>query len=152
MIKYFDDVLSEDLLNFVKSEIYGAQWMVHGSSHEKSNDFFNCVTTGWLSHNYLLQLFNKKEMTKTNSFLRSYINCYPPHSQGDFHTDDGMQTLLFCTDEWDKDWQGEIMFKNNDNVDYKKNRLVVFDSSIEHKANINLSSKNRHTIAWKTTT
>ena len=31
----------------------------------------------------------QKEMTKTNSLLRSYVNCYPPHSQGDFHTDDG---------------------------------------------------------------
>lgn len=149
MIKVYDHVLSEDLLNFIQEEIYQAHWQVHGSLGGKQN-FFNCVTTNWSSHNYLLRFFNKKVMTQTKSLLRSYINCYPPQSQGDFHADDGMQTLLFLTDDWEENWLGQVNFKNNDDVIYKKNRLIVFDSSIEHKANINLSNKNRHTIAWKT--
>ena len=149
MIKVYDHVLSEDLLNFIQEEISQAHWKVHGSLETKQN-FFNCVTTNWFSHNYLLRFFNKKVMTQTKSLLRSYINCYPPQSQGDFHADDGMQTLLFFTDEWEEYWLGQVNFKNNDDVLYKKNRLIIFDSSIEHKANINLSNKNRHTIAWKT--
>tara|TARA_R100001509_G_C4776027_1_gene184645 strand:+ start:58 stop:522 length:465 start_codon:yes stop_codon:yes gene_type:complete len=153
MIKVYDNVLSEDLLNFIKEEILGTQWTVHGSNDPfgTKNGFFYCITTNWLSHNYLLKLFNKNKMTKTDELLRSYVNCYPPQSQGEFHTDDGMQTLLFFTDDWEDKWQGEVMFKDNDSVDYVKNRLVVFDSTIEHKANINFSYKNRHTIAWKTT-
>jgi len=149
MIKVYDHVLSEDLLNFVEEEIHQAQWTTHGS-YGVDQKFFNCITTNWLSHNYLLRFFNKKLMTKTKSLLRSYINCYPPQSQGDYHADDGMQTLLFLTDEWDENWLGQVNFKDYDDVLYKKNRLIVFDSSIEHKANINLSKKNRHSIAWKT--
>ena len=152
MIKVYDDVLSEDLLNFIQIEIEQTHWTTHGTETFGNQNFFNCITTDWLSHNYLLKIFNEKLMIKTKSLIRSYMNCYPPQSQGDYHVDDGMQTLLFLTDDWDENWQGQVSFKNNDDVLYKKNRLIVFDSSIEHKANINLSNKNRHTIAWKTIT
>ena len=152
MIKVFDDVLSEDLLNFVSLDIRDASWNVQSSNVEDNPNFFICDTTGLLLSSYLLSIFNDKKYTKTIRLLRSYINCYPPHSHGEFHRDDGNETLLFFTDEWDENFKGDLLFKDKDPVPYKRNRLVVFDSNLEHKADTNLSNKNRHTIAWKTTT
>lgn len=37
MIKVYDHVLSEDLLNFIQEEIYQAHWQVHGSLGGKQN-------------------------------------------------------------------------------------------------------------------
>ena len=46
MIKVFDDVLSEDLLNFVSLDIRDASWNVQSSNVEDNPNFFICDTTG----------------------------------------------------------------------------------------------------------
>ena len=45
-----------------------------------------------------------------------------------------------------------LINEGKESIPYKKNRLIVFNAAIIHNANINLSNKNRHTIAWKTLT
>ena len=68
---------------------------------------------------------------------------------GNFHQDDADVTFLFYPDENEKD-KGGTEFKDVTKVDYKTNRLIIFDARIWHKANTNLSNEMRHSIAWKT--
>src|SRR5210317_1621050 len=145
-IDVYDNVLSDDLLKFVQVELTKMTWNVHGTFSDNVG-FFNCVTTNYLSHNFLLDIFNEKELTKI------YVNLYPPLAGGKPHEDDGDTTLLFLPDDWKEEWKGELLInEGKESIPYKKNRLIVFNATIIHNANTNLSNKNRHTIAWKTLT
>ena len=151
-IDVYDDVLSDDLLKFILVELTKMTWNVHGTFSDNVG-FFNCVTTDYLSHNFLLDLFNEKKLTETKELLRIYVNLYPPHAGGKPHEDDGDTTLLYLPDDWKEEWKGELLInEGKESIPYKKNRLIVFNAAIIHNANINLSNKNRHTIAWKTLT
>jgi hypothetical protein len=74
-------------------------------------------------------------------------------SQYHFHSDDmkydgkSRKTLLYyVNNKWDKDWGGETLFCNSKGevemaVEFRPNRIVVFDNSLMHKpAPISLSS------------
>ena len=60
-----------------------------------------------------------------------------------FHTDknkkDNALTFIYYTNlKWDKDWGGETLFCNSDGeveiaLEYKPNRVIIFDSHIPHK-------------------
>ena len=77
------------------------------------------------------------------------MNCYPPGIEGEFHCDDGDYTFLFYPDEVEKD-KGSTLFKDGTEIEYKTNRLLIFNARLLHKAAKNLSNEMRHTIAWKT--
>ena len=57
--KIFDDVLSNDLLNFIRREMELMRWE-KGRSNQGIDSFFNCTTTSYLSHNFLFKLFLQK--------------------------------------------------------------------------------------------
>jgi|TARA_R100000482_G_C5128749_1_gene150472 hypothetical protein len=151
-IEVFDDVLENSLLEFVREELNILTWMQQKShllkTDEKMNFFFASVEQNLFTHQFLYNLICKK-YNISNKFSRSYVNCHPPHSSGNFHTDDGDLTLLFYPDKNEKN-KGGTEFKDATNVDYKTNRLIIFDAKILHKANINLSNEMRYSIAWKT--
>jgi len=147
-IKVFDDVLSKDLLEFINKEISIMQWQLHNSTPDTPTNFFNCITSSYLSHQFLFDLFIKK-YSLSNKLLRSYVNCYPPGSEGSVHFDDGDFTFLFFPDSWYNKYKGRLLFEE-DEIDYKENRLVIFNTELGHKAEINKSNKMRHSIAWKT--
>tara|TARA_R100000781_G_scaffold77752_1_gene48114 strand:+ start:1522 stop:1974 length:453 start_codon:yes stop_codon:yes gene_type:complete len=145
--KIFDDVLSNDLLNFIRREMELMRWE-KGRSNQGIDSFFNCTTTSYLSHNFLFKLFLQK-YSLPYKLLRSYVNCYPPGIEGEFHCDDGDYTFLFYPDEVEKD-KGSTVFKDGTKIEYKTNRLLIFNARLLHKAAKNLSNEMRHTIAWKT--
>ena len=150
-IKIFDNVLENSLLEFIREEITILNWSKHASTimeGGKKKEFFSSTQQNLFSHQFLYNLFCKK-YNLSNKFLRSYINCHPPHSYGNFHDDDGDMTLLFYPDKNEEN-KGGTEFKDGTKVDYKSNRLIMFDSRILHKASINLSNEMRHSIAWKT--
>jgi len=146
-IKIFDDVLSNDLLNFIRKEMQLMRWE-KGRSNQGVESFFNCTTTSYISHTFLFNIFLQKS-SLPYKLLRSYINCYPSGTEGEFHSDDGDYTFLFYPDEVEKN-KGSTLFKDGTEIKYKTNRLLIFNARLLHKANKNLSDEMRHTIAWKT--
>jgi hypothetical protein len=150
-IKVYDDVLSDDLLHFIQIEIDTMFWERHQTnpSDPKDKNFsFACQTDNFLSHQHLFHLFCKRYSLSFKK-LRSYVNCYPFQSEGRFHPDDGDYTFLFYPDQ-ETEGKGATIFKNNDKVEYKTNRLIVFSARLIHRAGKNLSTLPRHSIAWKT--
>ena len=143
----YDDVLEKSLLKYVQLELITMSWHIHKSNDEDKNFFYFCPTDNLLSHNYLFNIFQEKFKTK-HTKVRNYVNCYPPKVSGIFHSDGGDVTYLFFPDEFEK--TGSLIFKNGPEIEYKTNRLVIFDAKQEHKAEQNMSDQMRHTIAWKT--
>ena len=154
-IKVFDSVLENSFLNFIREEINILGWVKHQSIDLNNNKidpnkhvFFASSQENLFSHQFLLDYFCSK-YNLSNKCLRSYVNCHPPHSGGEFHADTGDMTFIFYPDEKVKN-KGGTEFEDGTKVDYKSNRLVIFDANLLHKANENLSSEMRHSIAWKT--
>jgi hypothetical protein len=65
------------------------------------------------------------------------------------HCDDGDFTFLFFPTSWKDEYKGRLLF-NDQQINYKENRLVIFDTKLNHKAEINKAKKMRYSIAWKT--
>lgn len=150
-INIFNNVLSEDFLDFLREEINNMSWYKQVSSHKNlhnSTAFFLSETSHLISHTYLFDFFCKK-YSLHNKKIRSYVNCYPPHSFGNFHQDDGEFTFLFFPDLTEKN-KGGTIFKDKTKIDYKSNRLIIFKADLPHKAEKNTSLEMRHSIAWKT--
>lgn len=155
MVKVFDNVISEDLLNFIREEITTMRWQKQASSTKNNDefyeesDFFACEThNAYLSHIYLFNFFCKK-FSLNYKLIRSYVNCYPSGVSGTFHSDDGDFTFLFYPDKI-QEKKGSTLFNDGTKIEYKTNRLLVFNAELLHKADTNLSNQMRHTIAWKT--
>jgi hypothetical protein len=149
-VRVYDNIISDDLLHFIQKEINNMHWEKHLSNpHDKEdqNLFFACDTTNYLSHQYLFDLFCKN-FSFSYKKLRSYVNCYPYQASGSFHPDDGDHTFLFYPDE-EIIGKGATIFKDDFEVEYKTNRLIIFNARLLHKAGKNLSHQMRHSIAWK---
>jgi len=152
-IKVFDNVLENLFLEFIRKEINILTWQLQvslPSDNQEEHQFFISAQQDLFTHQFLYEFLCKK-YNLSNKFLRSYINCHPPKSSGQFHSDDGDMTLLFYPDKNEKD-KGGTEFEDGTKVDYKSNRLIIFDSTILHKASNNLSNEMRYSIAWKTLT
>mgnify|MGYP003136228072 FL=1 len=147
-IKVFDNVLENSFLEFIREELNMLTWITHKSKKTDENLFFASAQENLFTHKFLYNLFCKK-YNLSNRLLRSYVNCYPPQSFGNFHPDDGDVTLLFYPDENEKN-KGGTEFEDGTKVEFKTNRLIIFDAKILHKANINSSNEMRYSIAWKT--
>ncbi len=150
-IKVFDNVLENSLLEFIREELSILTWAIQKSyptDSQETNLFFVSTEQNLLTHQFLYKIFCRK-YNLSNKLSSSYVNCHPPQSFGDFHRDDGDITLLYYPDENEKN-KGGTEFEDGTKVEFKTNRLIVFDAKILHKANINLSNEMRHSIAWKT--
>ena len=150
-VKVFDSVLENSFLNFIREEINILAWSKQQSNlNNKKNPvfFFASTQENLLSHQFLFNYFCDK-YNLSNKLLRAYVNCHPPYSGGQFHADDGDMTFIFYPDEKVKN-KGGTEFEDGTKVDYKSNRLIIFDAKLFHKASENLSNEMRHSIAWKT--
>ena len=152
MIKTYDDVLPEPLLDFIRFEVDNLSFRKHTSTREmfdKGIYFFASVEENLLSHRFLFNIFCQKYNLPNKDVKRSYTNCYPPLTSGEFHEDDGDQTFLFFPDKTENK-KGGTSFLDGTTIEYKTNRLIIFDASLPHKADKNESNQMRHSIAWKT--
>jgi|TARA_Y100000114_G_C11672326_1_gene284391 hypothetical protein len=149
-IKTFDEVISKDLLKLVQAELRWLHYNKQESIIGDGNVFFYSDTSNHPTHKILFDIFNEK-FNLNFKLIRSYVNCYPPQIGGNLHHDDGNYTYLFFPDDIQNiEKLGDLQFKDGPTIAYKTNRLVVFDAKIKHKANKNLTTHMRHTIAWKT--
>jgi hypothetical protein len=99
-------------------------------------------------------IMNNIREVDLNEILRVYVNLNPTgyiHS-GRFHQDDGDITILYYPCNWDPDNGGGTLLKNGNYIEYKKNRLVLFEAKEYHRAlEHNDTSGFRYSIAIKTT-
>ena len=116
-------------------------------SHRK-NTFFQSIFTKEDFNNFKFDSrlsFNPIAEKLKNYYVgQSWALASSPLSTYYFHTDDTVEysnrlTLLYyVNNKWDRDWGGETIFANNEGeceivVEYKPGRILLFDSTIEHK-------------------
>ena len=88
-----------------------------------------------------------------SSFFQKF-HLYPYGIGGDWHTDSrysNSRTILFYSSDWKEEYGGATEFQETgEKVEYRKNRLLMFDGTRPHRSAVHQNPKNRYTIAYKT--
>ncbi len=154
MIKIIDNFLEKDLINYLeKLFIYNTPHYYGHSSTEKSNEFYNSnLNINDAMINFLI--IKLKKQFNFNQVLRSYINIQHNGMNGNWHQDDGSNTILIMITKTLKKGSGQFELKNNEKInkiDFIQNRLIYFDATKHHRG---LAPKEintpRITLAFKT--
>ena len=164
-MKIYDDVLDKQFLDYINYTISLMKWEIHYSTpNQKTPLFFNYITLNEnIRHEDYIFLFDiivsiiekEPEVEGKNILLeRGYVNLYPFGIGGDWHVDSGYtnsRTILFYPSDWKEEYGGATEFQESgEKVEYKKNRLLVFDGTKPHRSAVHQNPKNRYTIAYKT--
>ena len=143
MIIVKDDFFKADIANLIAkgSELY--QWRYHHKSDAVDpthNKFF--VSPLWDSstgHNFFHTLWklihDQVPGVQDCDCWRIIANGQVKGQNGNWHTDYGDKTALYYPTAWKSEWGGSSYFEidgSKKEIRYKKNRLVVFDSTISH--------------------
>jgi hypothetical protein len=153
-MKIIDNFLEKELIEYLKNVFMFKTPHLYGhKSHEKSNFFYNSDINmdDTLIKFIILKL--QKEF-KFNEVLRSYINVQFYGMEGDWHTDDGKNTILLMVTKTLKNGSGDFQIKMDNKINkvgFVQNRLIFFDASFQHRG---LAPKElntpRITFAFKT--
>ena len=169
-MKIYDDVLDKQFLDYINHSLFRMEWKLHCSvSKQKTPLFFNSMT---IDENVRKEEFvflfdiifsiikedpeikGVEPSVNNDIFIeRGYVNLYPFGIGSDWHKDSdypNSRTLLFYPSDWKEEYGGATEFKSGEKVEYKKNRLLIFDGSISHRSAVHQNPKNRYTIAFKT--
>jgi hypothetical protein len=163
-MKIYDNFLDKQFLDYINQSLQRLEWTIHRSEDDqKTPFFFNSIT---INHNiqkneycFLFDIISNviiKDfgIEERNIFLeRGYVNLYPFGIGGDWHKDsvskDG-KTILFYPCDWKEEYGGATEFQySGEKVEYKKNRLLIFDGILSHRSMTHRNIKNRYTIAYK---
>jgi hypothetical protein len=157
-VHIYDDVYPpyciEQFQNYIERSLYRIGVGSRVILQKMQENFFQCVYSEQDLENFCIM---KREETKKILLEHNlekpvnYWSLLSTHmSQYQYHTDaniEGGKTFLYYANcEWNKNWGGETLFCNNKGeleiaVEFKPNRIVVFDNYIEHKsAPLSLSS------------
>lgn len=161
-IEVCDNAFEEKLINEFYCKIKNSSFYFSGSSYSSAKEpkfwFLPIIDKdiNWVNSDFEKEIKYFQE-SLNKEFKRFYINGQTFTQSGEFHEDDGDLTYLLYPDiSWNIDRGGGTEFKilNNDVtlVVYPKfNRLLRFNSKIEHRAlpNIDLNGL-RISVAFKT--
>jgi hypothetical protein len=154
----FDNFLSEDLVKLINMRLNRGDlaFYPHRSSSDDLPSFFN---TADISNEDALMFPVIKSMdlnyAENVRLSRCYVNANPSgDNQNNYHKDDGNFTFLYYPQKWDPSWGGTTIMKFSDgreeHVEYKQNRLIIFDPNISHKAAPHTAKQLRYTLVYKT--
>ena len=150
-----DDFLCDDYLSHIQDIIPNLGYEPHSSLPENPNSNF-FVSIGDFQRtdafNYMFKKIQNLPYIKKSSAIRIYVNLHPSGEVhgGDFHMDDGTITALFYPMPWDRKCGGGTEFKDKTVVEYKMNRLVLFDAYKLHRGIEHTNSDMfRYTVAFK---
>ena len=163
-MKIYDDILDKQFLEYINYTISQMKWIPHASTpNQKTPLFFNSITLDQNTrHEEYLFLFRiivsiiekEPEVKGKNITLeKGYVNLYPFGMGGDWHTDSessNQRTILVYPSDWKEEYGGATEFQSGEKVEYKKNRLLMFDGIQPHRSAVHQNSENRYTIAFKT--
>ncbi len=145
-IDVYDDVFPPHLsmvhLNFIQNSYF----KLGSSSNEvvlwqRSKTFFQSSFSKEDFNNFkfindeLLQKLQNYQVERCWAVASSPFSTYYYHCDGD---EPGITVLYYVNSRWNREWGGETLFANDEGeceiaVEYKPNRVVIFDSLIEHK-------------------
>jgi hypothetical protein len=139
-----DDFFKPDISNFIAKGTDAYLWRYWTAvNHDRTNNR-SFVSFLWLDSSssesnffYVLWTMIQKEFPNLQNCYcwRIIANGQVRGQNINWHTDHGENTALFFPIAWDPDWGGSTYFKIGDaetEVEFKQNRLVVFDSNILH--------------------
>ena len=165
-MKIYENVLDEQFLSYINHTIVSRMnWIPHTSTPDQETPLFLYSKTIDKEiirdeYEFLLRIFisiieKEPEVGGKDIVLeRGYVNLYPFGIGGDWHTDSeftNSRTILFYPSDWKKEYGGATEFQESgEKVEYKKNRLLMFDGSKSHRSAVHQNPKNRYTIAFKT--
>ena len=157
MFKIYDNVLDEQLLEYLNLTIKHLKWDAgHKSNDEDRTSFFSTFPTDTVFYNYLLEIFKECEPECKNKLVHLktfYFNLHPYGNGGEWHLDNehpNSITFLNYPQKWNPEWKGDTLFKSGDKIEYKQNRLGIFYGKEIHKADVHYNPDNRYTLAFKT--
>ena len=165
VMKIYDDILDKQFLDYINHMLLKKEWRIHYSQINQSTPpFFSSNTldenTRHEEYVFLLEIIcsiikNEPEIKGKDIHLeRGYINLYPFGIGGDWHIDSDTidaRTILFYPSDWKEEYGGATEFQEpGEKVEYKKNRLLMFDGTKSHRSAVHQNPKNRYTIAFKT--
>ena len=164
-MKVYDDVLDKQFLDYINHSLLDMKWHIHASTPDQEIPlFFNTTTIDenvrkeeyvFLFHIITSIIEKEPEVEGKNILLeRGYVNLYPFGIGGDWHVDSGYtnsRTILFYPSDWKEEYGGATEFQESgEKVEYRKNRLLMFDGTKSHRSAVHQNPKNRYTIAYKT--
>ena len=154
MIKIIDNFLEKDLIIYLEDVFMFKTPHFYGhKSHEKSNFFYvsDINMNDTLIKFIILKL--QKEF-KFNEVLRSYINIQFYGMDGEWHQDDGSNTILIMITKTLKKGSGQFELKDSkkiNKIDFIQNRLIHFDATKFHRGLAPEETNTpRITLAFKT--
>ena len=164
-MKIYDDVLDKQFLDYINHSLLSMKWISHASTNNQETPlFFNSETIAddvqmpgyiFLFNIIYSIIIEEPELEGKHLHLeRGYVNLYPFGIGGDWHTDSenpNSKTILFYPSDWKEEYGGTTEFQESgEKVEYRKNRLLVFDGTKPHRSAVHQNPKNRYTIAYKT--
>ena len=167
-MKIYDNILDKQFLDYINQSVLRMKWDVHNSSrYQRTPLFFNAQTIDQnVQKDEFIFLFDiivsiiikdEPEAKGKNIFLeRGYVNLYPFGIGSDWHKDSDYltsRTFLFYPGDWKEEYGGATEFQESgEKVEYKKNRLLIFDGTKFHRSAVHQNPNMRYTIAFKTNT
>ena len=138
-----DEFFNPDVSSFIArgTEVYlWRYWRTVMDDPANNRSFVSFLWTQSSEHNffYMLWAMIQKEFPSLRNCYCSRIiaNGQVKGQNIKWHTDHGDKTVLYFPVEWKPDWGGSTYFKIGNcetEIQYKQNRLVVFDSNILHR-------------------
>jgi hypothetical protein len=143
MILVKDNFFKADLANLIEKGTEAYRWSYHHKSDANDpthNKFFACHLWSDSSEHNLFhmiwkQIFNEVLSVQDCECRHIYANGQVKGQHGNWHTDHGDKTVIYFPLAWNPEWGGSTYFKidgSKNEIQYTKNRLVVFDSAIPH--------------------
>ena len=141
MIEVYDDFFEEDIQKEIYDRLMKPHWGISGGDSNKPEIFWHYDGLEGPNHNgyfseYLYEKICNKLDIEFKGFQRIYANGQTAGQCGTPHTDDGDLTFLYYpVPEWNINWQGHLIFPTEERIiEYKSNRAVLFDGSVDHYA------------------
>ena len=169
MIKIIDDIFEEqflDYLNHTFKYLHYKFYLDHNNVFEEHHN----ETPLMLSNSgpeqfdsppyeYMFKTFLEadKSIDKNITVNDRYIHLSPYGATGPLHHDTHIQndlSFLFYPSIWDPKYEGSTLIRPDEGddqiIEYKQNRLVIFDGSFWHQAMHHTNPNHRFTVVFLT--
>ena len=135
MIEVYDDFFDESVRQEIFGKLMEPKWQLTGGSPYNKFWHIEDLHGEEYFNTYIFDII-KKKIGEDFTYERIYANGQTAGQCGTPHKDEGDLTFLYYpAPEWDINWQGHLIFPIEERIiEYKSNRSVLFDASIEHYA------------------
>ena len=154
-IKIIDNLLDNFLIKYLHNKfLYNTPHIYEGRSiNNKPNFYVSPLNLNDSIIEYIYLKITNKILKINCSVQRTYLNIQHSNMDGDFHIDDGDITALLMITNNPKDGGGEFEYMDENgkiqSIEYKQNRLIIFDTNIEHRGLAYKGNEPRITLAYK---